>query len=289
MKTLLSIFFFLFCGSLLDAQELILNQKLRTVPGKYVSFSVDNLDNIYLLSATNQLKKLNGNGDSISVFNDIKKYGEATLVDVSNPVKILLYYKGFSTIAVLDGLLNLKNTIDLRRKGMFNVTAVGLSYDGKIWMYDDMDNVLKKLDDEGNVIFKTADFRQLFDKALAPSKIFDQNQYVYLYDSLQGIFVFDYYGTYKNKIDITRWNHLRIADKYVSGAANDKLYQYNTASFKYDMWPVPAQFKSYRQLFFKNNKLYALGDEGWRYMRCLASNYFNNLEETKSQITISFL
>lgn len=262
MRTLLNILILSFFSFLAKAQSFSMGQKLKTVTGDYASFSVDNLDNIYLLSASNQLKKLNQAGDSISVFNDIKKFGEATLVDVSNPVKIMLYYKGFSIIVVLDGMLNLKNTIDLRRKNIFNATAAGLSYDGKIWLYDDMDNVLKKLDDEGNVLFKTADFRQIFDKVLAPVKIFDQNQYVYLYDSLQGIYVFDYYGSYKNKIDITGWKNLHITGKYIYGAVGNALYRYNISTFKYDEWPVPAALQGVKQLFIKNNKLYALGKNG---------------------------
>lgn len=262
MRPLIILFSFLVAGFGAAGQPVSLGQKMRNVPGNYISFSVDNLDNIYLLSATNQLKKLNSSGDSVSVFNDIKKFGEATLVDVSNPVKILLYYKGFSTIAILDGMLNLKNTIDLRRQNIFNATAVGLSYDGKIWMYDDMDNVLKKLDDEGKVIFKTADFRQVFDKALAPVKVFDQNRFVYLYDSMQGIFVFDYYGAFKNKIDITRWKHLRVADQWITGIANGKLYRYNVSTFRYDEWPIPETMLNYRQLLLKESKLYALGKEG---------------------------
>ncbi|MGC4232206.1 MAG: hypothetical protein QM594_04440 [Niabella sp.] len=262
MRTLLNILILSFFSFLAKAQSFSMGQKLKTVTGDYASFSVDNLDNIYLLSASNQLKKLNPGGDSVSVFNDIKKFGEATLVDVSNPVKIMLYYKGFSTIVVLDGMLNLKNTIDLRRKNIFNATAAGLSYDGKIWLYDDMDNVLKKLDDEGNVLFKTADFRQIFDKVLAPVKIFDQNQYVYLYDSLQGIYVFDYYGSYKNKIDITGWENLHITGKYIYGAASNTLYRYNISTFKYEEWPVPGVLQGFKQLFIKNNKLYALGKDG---------------------------
>ena len=179
-----------------------------------------------------------------------------------------MYYKGFSTIAILDGMLNLKATIDLRRKNMFNVTAAGLSYDGKIWLYDDMDNVLKKLDDEGNLIFKTTDFRQLFDKPLSPVKIFDQNQYVYLYDSLQGIYVFDYYGTYKNKINITSWQQLSISGKFINGAANGKLYRYNTSTAKLDEWVIPAALQNCRQLLFKDDKLYALGTEGLEIYSC---------------------
>ncbi len=262
MRLLITLFSFFATGFWVAGQPALPGSRVKTVPGNYLSFSVDNLDNIYLLGASNQLKKLNANGDSVSVFNDIKKFGEASLVDVSNPVKILLYYKGFSTIAILDGMLNLKNTIDLRRQNIFNATAVGLSYDGKIWMYDDMDNVLKKLDDEGKVIFKTADFRQLFDKALTPVKVFDQNRLVYLYDSLQGIFVFDYYGAYKNRIDITRWSHLRVADQFITGINNGKLYRYNVSSLKYDEWPVPETMMKYRQLLLRGRKLYALGEEG---------------------------
>src|SRR5690606_16806936 len=117
----------------------------------------------------------------------------------------------------------LKNTIDLRKQHIFNATAVTLSYDGKIWLYDDMENVLKKLDDNGSTLFKTADFRQLFDPALTPVKIYDQNKYVYLYDSLQGIFVFDYYGAYKNRIDITRWNHLQVSGNFITGIAGGNI------------------------------------------------------------------
>ena len=40
------------------------------------------------------------------------------------------------------------------------------------------------------------------DPAPSPQKIFDQDKYVYLYDST-GVYVFDYYGALKNKILIS--------------------------------------------------------------------------------------
>src|SRR5882672_5628227 len=88
---------------------------VKSIKGDIVSFTVDNLDNIYLLSSTGQVKKLNSNGDSVAVFNDIKKFGDATFIDVSNPLKVLLYYKDFATIVVLDRYLNIRNSIDLRK------------------------------------------------------------------------------------------------------------------------------------------------------------------------------
>src|SRR4051812_17937012 len=111
MKQLLTILLFFVGGSII-AQTDTSFQYVRTIPGDIVAFTVDNLDNVYLLSSTNQVKKVNANGDSIAVFNNVKKFGQATLIDVSNPLKVLLYYRDFATIAVLDRFFNIRNTID---------------------------------------------------------------------------------------------------------------------------------------------------------------------------------
>lgn len=237
-------------------------KKVRTVSGAYTSFSVDNLDNVYLLSTSNQLKKLDSNGDSVAVFNDVKKFGEATLMDVSNPLKILLYYKNFSTIVVLDGMLQQKNMIDLRKKNMFRVSAVGLGYDGKIWVYDELEFSLKKIDDKGNVILRTPDLRQVFDELVTPVNVFDQNKYLYLYDPQKGIYVFDYYGTFKNKIDIKGWENLRVVDKHVYGKDSTSFYSYEIPVFKYNKTSIPRAFAGYQQIFTGSNYFYGLSAEG---------------------------
>ena len=65
---------------------------LKSIPGQFSYFNVDNLDNIYLITISNQFKKLNEAGDSVAVFNDVKRYGNPSSVDVTNPLKILLYW-----------------------------------------------------------------------------------------------------------------------------------------------------------------------------------------------------
>ena len=76
MNKLIAILFLFFCTSI-AAQSDSSFQFVKTVKGDIVSFTVDNLDNIYLLSSTNQVKKLNANGDSVAIFNDVKKIGRA--------------------------------------------------------------------------------------------------------------------------------------------------------------------------------------------------------------------
>jgi hypothetical protein len=231
---------------------------LKTIKGDIIAFTVDNLDNIYLLNSTNQVKKLNANGDSVAVFNAVKKFGQATLIDVSNPLKVLIYYRDFATIVVLDRFLTIRNTIDLRKQNIFQVKAIGQSYDNKIWVYDELENKLKKIDEDGSLLFETADFRQLFDVNVMPQKIYDHDQYVYLYDSTQPVFVFDYYGALKNKILISHWHNFKVAGKYIYGSAGNIFYRYEIKTFRLDEWAMPSELTGAKAFNFTTTRLYAL-------------------------------
>lgn len=259
MKHFVYISILLFCFSAAGKAQTDTSFRLvKTIKDDIIDFTVDNLDNIYILNSRNQLKKLNSNGDSVAVFNDIKKFGKATLIDVSNPLKILLYYKDFSSIVVLDRFLNIRNTIDLRKQNIFQVKAIALSYDNKIWLYDELENKLKKIDEDGKVLQETPDFRLLFGEAPSPQIIFDVNKYVYLYDSARSVFVFDYYGALKNKILITGWQNFKVTEKYIYGSDSKMLHRYEISTFRLDDWVLPEQLKNIHSFNFTANYLYAL-------------------------------
>ena len=258
MKHIFSVLLGLWVFAAANAQADSSFRPVRAVQGDVIAFTVDNLDNIYLLSSTNQVKKLNEKGDSVAVFNDVKKYGKATLIDVSNPLKVLVYYRDFATIVVLDRLLTIRNTIDLRKQNILQVRAIGQSYDNKIWLYDELENKLKKIDEEGKLLQETPDFRQLFGEAPVPTKIFDQDQFVYLYDSTKGVFVFDYYGALKNKIAITGWKNFKVAGKFIYGSANNKLYRYNISNLRTEEWKLPDEIANSSSFNFTSSRLYAL-------------------------------
>jgi hypothetical protein len=254
---IISVMFFLLSRSVF-AQTDTSFQLVKTIKGDIIAFTVDNLDNIYLLSSSNQVKKLNANGDSVAIFNDVKKFGQATLIDVSNPLKVLLFYRDFATIVVLDRFLNIRNTIDLRKHNILQVRAIGQSYDNKIWLYDELENKLKKIDEDGTLLQETPDFRQLFGSAPAPQKIFDQDQYIYLYDSAQSVFVFDYYGALKNKILIRGWQNFKVAGKYIFGSTANMLYRYDIKTFRVDEWNMPSEISGAKSFSFSASRLYAL-------------------------------
>jgi hypothetical protein len=233
----------------------------RTVKGDIIDFTVDNLDNIYILTSRNQIKKFNANGDSVAVYNDVKKNGQATLIDVSNPLKVLLYYRDFATVVMLDRFLNAVNTIDLRKQNIFQAKAIGQSYDNKIWVYDELENKLKKVDEDGKLLQETPDFRLLLGVAPSPLKIFDENRYVYVYDSIQGVYVFDYFGGLKNNIMIDHWQNFKVAGKFIFGSRSDTLFRYEISTFRVDEWKMPAAILKSKAFNFSSTRLYALRKE----------------------------
>jgi hypothetical protein len=264
MKALKTILFQLcLCAFVINAFAQDSTFKFKTIiPGSYSYFTIDNLDNIYLLSTDNQLKKVNINGDSNGVFNEVRKYGTLFSIDASNPLKIILNYKDFLTIAELDRLLNVLNIIDLRKQGIFDVNTIAASYDNNIWLFDEGESKLKKIDDNGNELSETVDFRSLFDTVPSPTQIIDRDGFVYLYDPNKGFYIFDYYGSLKNKIPFLHWTNVDVVGKSIYGFKDSILYEYKLGSLNLVQYKLPPVFRNATQIKIGNNKVYLLKQEG---------------------------
>lgn len=264
MKKIKTILFFLCCciSVAANAQSDSVFQFVNSIKGSFSYFNVDNLDNIYLVTNNNRLKKVNPNGDSVAVFNDVKKYGNPSAIDVTNPLKTLLYYKNYSTVVVLDRLLTVRNTINFRNQNIFYVNNVTLSYDNYIWIFDEEDFKLKKIDEEGKLLQATIDWRTLFDTVPAPVKIIDKNNFVYLYDPEKGFYIFDYYGGFKNRLAFLNWTDVEVNGNTVYGFSNNKLYSYELKSLQLKEYKLPSFFGKFSSIKAMNGKVYLLNEDG---------------------------
>ncbi|HEX8460870.1 MAG TPA: hypothetical protein VF623_05555 [Segetibacter sp.] len=234
-----------------------------TIAGGIQDFTIDNLGNIYLLTATNQVKKLNAKGDSIAVYNDVRRYGKISSIDATNPLKILVYYNDFLTVIVLDRLLNVRNTIDLRRQNIFQVRAITTSYDNNIWLYDELDSKLKKIDDNGRLLLESTDFRQVFDSVPTPNVLYDRDGQLYLYDPAKGLFVFDYYGGKKNNFQILHLTDLQVIDKNTITARNNlQVLLYKPSTLQLFSFRVFDEKQSFKKINFTGSKIYSLDNNG---------------------------
>jgi hypothetical protein len=249
--------FFSFCF-VSNAQNDSSFTPVKKIKGDITAFAADNFDNIYLLNSSDQLKKLNEKGDSVAVFNNVRKYGKVAQINVSNPLRVLLYYKDFATVVILDRLLNVRSTIDLRKQEIFQVQAVCLSYDNKIWLYDEFEHKLKKIDEDGKLLFATTDFRQLFDEAFSFTSISDQDGFLYLYDKYKGVYVFDYYGALKNIFSLTGYDNFNAVGKFITGTRHDSLMRYQPSNLLMQEVKLPENFRQAQSILFTATKAYAL-------------------------------
>ena len=75
-----------------------------------------------------------------SLENDYKSitYGAPDYVDISNPLQVILFYKLFNTIILLDNRLNLINQFTVP----LGTTLIANAGEDKIWVYNNMSNLL---------------------------------------------------------------------------------------------------------------------------------------------------
>ena len=233
-------------------------QLVNIIKGGLTDFSVDNLGNILILDSNNQLKKLGPGFDSVAIFNDVRKYGKVYSIDAGNPLKILLYYRDFGTIAVLDRLLNIRTVIDLRKQNIFQAKAICQSYDNAVWVYDEGEAKLKRIGDDGNIIDQTGDFRLQLDEAPSPTIIEDHDRLVYLYDSIKGLLIFDYFGTLKNKLAFLGWQDFQMAGKFIVGRKGVLLERYQLSTLSLEEIRLPAILKNVDKIRISNDRLFCL-------------------------------
>lgn len=252
---------FVFClmGFSSNAADSTVNLKLLKKVGINIAdFSVDNLGNIYLLNSSNQIKKVNEKFDSIGLFNDVKRYGSVYSIDASNPLKVLVYYKDFLTIVVLDRFLNVRNTIDLRKQNIVQAKAICQSYDNNIWVFDELDAKIKKVDDNGKLLLESTDFRLLFDEVPNPSQIMDAEGLLYLYNSKHGFTVFDYYGALKSSYSITNWKDVQVTNSFFMGRDSNYLFKAKPQQLFLQKYKVNVSFQDASKIFTRNSLLYIL-------------------------------
>lgn len=235
-----------------SAQELF-----TTIPTERArSITTDELGNVYLVREDNALIRYNPNGDSTGNFRSIQN-GDLLWVDATNPMRILLYYPAFSKIILLDRMLTVKNELDLKKLNIFNAPAVGMSADGKIWIYDYVNARLKKIDDQLNVTNTGNDMRQESNTVPRPTALLERDARVYLCDSMNGIYTFDRFASYLNTLEITGVKQLQAFGSQLIYRNQDTLKAYNVKTLALKAIPLPAR-PDFLEARIERNRMYFL-------------------------------
>lgn len=250
MKSLVLHFMLIFFHLNLLGQERKVATIIKTIPGKFSYCKPDGIGNLFALTQNGQLKKYNANYDSMGVFNDVRRYGRLHSISFGNALRTLLYFKEYRTLLILDRLMQVVNRIDLRKSNAFQVSLVTLGYDNSIWLFDEQESKIKKINEEGKMLLESADLRLVLGEAIAPQTIFDLGGNLYVYDPMKGLFIFDYYGGFNKRIALLNWTNVQPLGKSVMGVKDGKILLYEPNSIDITESELPSQLKNAQSLYF---------------------------------------
>ena len=216
--------------------------------------TIDNLRNIYLATLKNTVQKYNSKGELLFTYNNTN-YGEPSLIDASNPLRILVYYDEYLTIVVLDRTLSELYIYDLIDYGFNQVNELTSTPDNGLWLYDEWTNQLKRINQQGETIVTSNDLSQVLGFEVEPNQIILQNNNVYLYDSDKGVLVFDLYGQFLTIIDIKKVYKVHIKGNKLSYFKNGRLHFYHLIHKKTYQEKLPYYYDII-QAIKENNSLY---------------------------------
>lgn len=178
-------------------------------------------------------------------------------VDVSNPYKVLVYFRDFTKIVILDNTLSpTSEVIDLTSIDLDETNLVCRSYNEGMWYYDPVRFELIRKNQELETTNNSGNLANLLGKNIQPNFLIEYNNKIYLNDTTNGILVFDLYGTYMKTIPLYGLQSFQVKDKYLiysSSKGEIELYDFFTLEImKYQ----PLKYNSITAVRLENKLLY---------------------------------
>ena len=252
MKKNLIIIVLLF-SAFLNAQELHQGFKGN-------SLTTDQFGYYYEISDT-EIIKFTEKGEVYRTYSN-NVLGVIANVDVTNPYKILVYFRDFTKILILDNFLApTSEVIDLTEIDLDATTLVCRSYNDGAWYYNALNFELIRKNQELQTTNSSGNLANLLGKNIQPNYLLEYNNRVYLGDTKNGILVFDNYGTYLKTIPLFNLNSFQVKDKFILYVTKEGFIEnYNFLSFD----TVKYQPLKYTQIKFARidkNQIYIVNQD----------------------------
>ena len=183
-----------------------------------VFIGIDTINNIYYLKDNTLYKK---NETKIISYSNIH-LGELTQVDISNSLKIVLFYKDFNTVIILDNELNeLTNTLNFNTLINNTISFVGATNNTNLWLFSENNTTLYLWNYQTKKINTTTVLQDHFNYKMACSN--QKNSW--LISNTKAI-QYNQYGSFINQLNLT---NIKNAVAYKNGL----IYQIDKQLFYY--------------------------------------------------------
>ncbi|MEO6169300.1 MAG: hypothetical protein ABIO46_02145 [Chitinophagales bacterium] len=243
---------------MLPILQVIINFVLLTSVKTDATFlTTDYLQNGYYITSNNELQKVDTSGNLLATYNQ-NRYGKLQFTDATNPMKLVLSYPDYGTVVIIDNTLSEVSALSLRKINIQSYSATCFSsLDNNIWVFDDQDYKLKKIDKNNNIIVESGDMFSLIGKAIQPVFMQENDQYVYLSDPAEGIVIFDVYGTYYQTLPFKNIQKFHVRSDQLFFRESNTLHSYHIKTLEYRDIALPDS-SDVKDVRIEKNRLYVL-------------------------------
>lgn len=202
--------------------------------------SSDPYNFIYIADEKGDIHKFDSLGHLVLMFSP-RQNSEVTLLDAWRNVNVFLFYRNFQQYRILNRFLNEIVSEEFDSEGIGYVRLATLSADNNLWILDDNDYSLKKI----NLQFNSIVIKNDLELVIPPSDyeyvyIREYNNNLYIADKNSGILVFDNIGNYKTRINAKNVEFFAFAGDEIYYLNNNKLTFLNLRTGRYRLFPLPA-------------------------------------------------
>lgn len=216
---------------------------------------VDKLGHIYTVNGT-EVQRIEVNTNRKKSYSNILS-GQINSIDVSDPFRVLLFYKDFNKIEWLDKNLSpIGSPISLDELGYYQVAAVCQSVNGGFWLFDQSLNQVIYVDKNLNTVNKSAQLLEMIGQNAEFKQVYmlEKNDYIYLGINGSYILLFDSYGTYIKSFPLKYIKEFQVYNETIIYNRNNELFFYDTTNYTEERITLPIEKNE--QVIIVNKKLY---------------------------------
>ena len=214
-------------------------KELETFPVKVDVLEVDELGNIYY-SKGNSFQKMNSKGEMLASYSNAY-LGEIFSFDVSDPFRLLLFYKEFNQVVFLDNnLIALRDPVSLDELGVYSADAVCASHRGGFWVFDGSSSELCRynsnliLEQKSSIMAGVLSFDDM------ANTILESADNLMLVFENKGILLFDSFGTFIRQIRTNNCRFLNTESQKLLYLEDDKVVEYDIRTREYLYFDLPT-------------------------------------------------
>lgn len=241
MRRTTSIIFILLLMQTAFGQTPFVLKKVDSVSLHAEVFTVDAIGYIY--SSYNDIIEKRDTSMRLLFSQSTKMAGHITSIDVTNPLKPLLFFQGQQIISFTDNTLTpYRNFSYLADLGIYYATLVCYSEQfNRFWVYDQDNYKLIFFSNEGEKVRVVENLGGLIG-VKDPCQLLEKNGVLYLVDENRGVYLFDMFGTFIDFIEIKGLTWIQADEYNIYYILNNELFSKNTKFGTYFSVKLPQDY-----------------------------------------------